>query len=48
MSSQTGAIVQRSLDALMEDQGFLKDLQDETRKKVFTSLAAILSTPNHW
>jgi glutamate dehydrogenase (NAD(P)+) len=47
MSSQTGSIVQQSLDALMEDEGFLKDLQDETRKKAFTSLEAILSTPNH-
>ncbi|WP_456277508.1 Glu/Leu/Phe/Val family dehydrogenase [Bacillus sp. AK128] len=47
MSGHTEAIVQQSLDALMEDESFLKDLKDETRKKAFTSLAAILSTPNH-
>jgi glutamate dehydrogenase (NAD(P)+) len=47
LSSQTGSIVQHSLDVLMKDQAFLKDLQGEIRKKAFTSLAAILSTPNH-
>lgn len=47
MASQTGSIVQHSLDALMEDVSFLPDLQGETRKQAFTSLAAILSTPNH-
>lgn len=46
MTSQTGSIVQNSLDALLEDDTFLPDLQDETREQAFTSLAAILSTPN--
>jgi glutamate dehydrogenase (NAD(P)+) len=45
--SQTGTIVQRSLDALLEDKQFLPDLQGQTRQRAFTSLAAILSTPNH-
>ena len=47
MTSQTELIVQESLEALMEDKSFLPDLQEETRKQAFTSLAAILSTPNH-
>ncbi|MBB6453690.1 glutamate dehydrogenase (NAD(P)+) [Salirhabdus euzebyi] len=47
MSNQTGAIVQYSLDALLEDPSFLPDLQGETRAQAFTSLASILSTPNH-
>jgi glutamate dehydrogenase (NAD(P)+) len=47
MSGQTGSIVQRSLEALMKDKTFLRDLQNENRKKAFTSLVAILSTPNH-
>lgn len=47
IASQTGAIVQHSLDALMEDTKFLPDLQDQGREKAFRSIAAILSTPNH-
>ncbi|RBW70927.1 Glu/Leu/Phe/Val family dehydrogenase [Bacillus taeanensis] len=47
MASQTGAIVQSSLDALLEDKEFLSNLQNELREQAFTSLAAILSTPNH-
>jgi glutamate dehydrogenase (NAD(P)+) len=47
MASQTGAIVQSSLEALLEDHAFLSNLQDELREKAFSSLAAILSTPNH-
>ncbi|WP_216828585.1 Glu/Leu/Phe/Val family dehydrogenase [Alkalihalobacterium elongatum] len=47
MGSQTGVIVQRSLQALLEDNSFLPNLQGETRDQAFTSLAAILSTPNH-
>ncbi|MDC3412030.1 Glu/Leu/Phe/Val family dehydrogenase [Terrihalobacillus insolitus] len=47
MASQTGSIVQHSLDALMEDTSFLPTLKDSTREKAFTSLASILSTPNH-
>ncbi|WP_134699567.1 Glu/Leu/Phe/Val dehydrogenase [Ammoniphilus sp. YIM 78166] len=46
MASQTGAIVQRSLDALLEDPSFLPEVQGNSRIQAFTSLAAILSTPN--
>ncbi|MDQ0229595.1 Glu/Leu/Phe/Val family dehydrogenase [Metabacillus malikii] len=47
MASQTGAIVQQSLHALLEDHTFLPNLHGQSRKQAFTSLAAILSTPNH-
>jgi glutamate dehydrogenase (NAD(P)+) len=47
MASQTGAIIQYSLDALLEDLSFLPNLHDQARQQAFTSLAAILSTPNH-
>jgi glutamate dehydrogenase (NAD(P)+) len=47
MASQTVAIVQHSLDELLEDVSFLPELQGQTREQAFTSLAAILSTPNH-
>lgn len=47
IASQTGAIVQHSLDALMKDTKFLPELQDQAREKAFRSIAAILSTPNH-
>lgn len=47
MASQTGSIVQQSLNALLEDKSFLQNLQDDAREQAFTSLAAILSTPNH-
>jgi glutamate dehydrogenase (NAD(P)+) len=47
MASQTVSIVQRSLDALLEDKSFLANLQDQERIQAFTSLGAILSTPNH-
>ncbi|XEC96339.1 Glu/Leu/Phe/Val dehydrogenase [Paenibacillus tarimensis] len=46
MTRQTGAIVQHSLQALLNDSSFLPDLQEEERRQAFTSLAAILSTPN--
>lgn len=46
MASQTGAIVQQSLSALMGDQAFLSNLKDQAREQAFLSLAAILSTPN--
>lgn len=46
MEHQTRAIVQQSLDALLENKLFLSDLQGEERKQAFTSLGAILSTPN--
>ena len=47
MISQTRDIVQKSLDALLEDQTFLPEVKGENRKKAFTSLTSILSTPNH-
>ncbi|WP_209124962.1 Glu/Leu/Phe/Val dehydrogenase [Alkalihalobacillus sp. BA299] len=47
MGSQTGKIVQSSLQALLKDIKFLPNLQGEVREQAFTSLAAILSTPNH-
>ncbi|MDT9026510.1 MULTISPECIES: Glu/Leu/Phe/Val family dehydrogenase [Rossellomorea] len=47
MISQTRDIVQKSLDALLEDEAFLPEVKGETRKKAFTSLTSILSTPNH-
>ncbi|MBU9720012.1 MULTISPECIES: Glu/Leu/Phe/Val family dehydrogenase [Bacillaceae] len=46
MEHQTNTIVQRSLDALSETSSFLPDLQGKERERAFTSLAAILSTPN--
>jgi len=46
MASQTGAIVQQSLKALMGDISFLPNLQNQARDQAFLSLAAILSTPN--
>ncbi|MCG1021526.1 Glu/Leu/Phe/Val family dehydrogenase [Sutcliffiella horikoshii] len=47
MISQTRMIVQESLDALLEDSAFLPELDGDARKQAFTSLGAILSTPNH-
>lgn len=47
MGNSTEAIVQESLDALMEDQSFLPELKDLDRKKAFSSLHSILSTPDH-
>ncbi len=47
MVSQTRVIVQESLDALLEDKTFLPELTNKTREQAFTSLGAILSTPNH-
>ncbi len=46
MASQTGAIVQQSLNALMGDSSFLPNLQDQAREQAFKSLGSILSTPN--
>lgn len=46
MESQTREIIQDSLDALLEDNNFLPDLQGDERNQAFTSLTAILSTPN--
>ena len=46
MEEQTRSIVQSSLDALLENQEFLPELQGEMRSQAFTSLSAILSTPN--
>lgn len=47
MAKQTGQIVQQALDVLLEDPTFLTDFQGDMRKQAFTSLGAILSTPNH-
>lgn len=47
MISQTRKIVQESLDALLEDESFLPGVKGESRKKAFSSLTSILSTPNH-
>ncbi|TYS69802.1 Glu/Leu/Phe/Val dehydrogenase [Sutcliffiella horikoshii] len=47
MANQTRMIVQESLDALLEDSAFLPELDGDSRKQAFTSLGAILSTPNH-
>jgi len=46
LEEQTRSIVQQSLNALLESESFLPDLQGDMRKKAFTSLNAILSTPN--
>ncbi|TWT02371.1 Glu/Leu/Phe/Val dehydrogenase [Planomicrobium sp. CPCC 101079] len=46
MEKQTKAIIQDSLDALMENQEFLPELQGPMRNQAFTSLSSILSTPN--
>jgi glutamate dehydrogenase (NAD(P)+) len=40
------SIVQQSLNALLKDDNFLPDLHGDTREQAFTSLGAILSTPN--
>ncbi|MBM7618469.1 glutamate dehydrogenase (NAD(P)+) [Bacillus tianshenii] len=47
MSNQTRQIVQDSLNALLKDSAFLPELKEEARETAFTSLGAILSTPNH-
>jgi glutamate dehydrogenase (NAD(P)+) len=46
LASQTGAIVQQSLNALMGDTSFLPNLQNQAREQAFLSLGSILSTPN--
>lgn len=46
MASQTGAIVQQSLNVLMGDPSFLPMLREQAREQAFKSLAAIMSTPN--
>ncbi|MCC3358545.1 Glu/Leu/Phe/Val family dehydrogenase [Bacillus sp. REN16] len=45
--NKTKQIVQKSLDALLKDDTFIPELTGETREQAFTSLASILSTPNH-
>ncbi|MFC2947402.1 Glu/Leu/Phe/Val family dehydrogenase [Virgibacillus sediminis] len=47
MPDSSKEIVQESLAALREDPTFLPDLEGESREKAFTSLASIISTPNH-
>jgi len=46
MASQTGEIVRQSLHVLMDNRGFLPDLEGVARSQAFASLASILSTPN--
>lgn len=46
MEEQTRSIVQQSLNALLGNESFLPELQGDMRKTAFTSLNAILSTPN--
>ncbi|MGE6487071.1 Glu/Leu/Phe/Val family dehydrogenase [Paenisporosarcina sp. NPDC076898] len=46
MEEQTRMIVQQSLNALLENETFLSELKGDLRKTAFTSLSAILSTPN--
>lgn len=46
VEEQTISIVKQSLNALLENETFLPELQGEMRTKAFTSLNAILSTPN--
>lgn len=46
MEEQTRTIIQGSLNALLESDKFLPELQGQMRKQAFTSLSAILSTPN--
>ncbi|WP_042162953.1 Glu/Leu/Phe/Val family dehydrogenase [Paenibacillus gorillae] len=46
MTKQTSHIIESSLLDLLEEEHFLPDLQEEKRVKAFSSLKAILSTPN--
>ncbi|MFC7061735.1 Glu/Leu/Phe/Val family dehydrogenase [Halobacillus seohaensis] len=45
--SENKSVIEQSLTALLKDDGFLPDLQAQTREQAFKSLVAILSTPNH-
>ncbi|GGD00211.1 glutamate dehydrogenase [Thalassobacillus devorans] len=47
MKKKTEDIIGRSLNALLEDETFLPDLQGNPRRQAFKSLVSILSTPNH-
>lgn len=47
MGNVTAKIVKESLHALSDDESFLSELEGQAREKAFTSLTAILSTPNH-
>src|SRR5690606_5270662 len=47
MANHTTHIVPKSLNPLMENTEFIPTLQSQTRKQTFTSLAVLLSTPNH-
>ncbi|SFK20209.1 glutamate dehydrogenase (NAD(P)+) [Halobacillus dabanensis] len=40
-------IIEESLKAIMEDEEFLPDLKAQTREQAYSSLVALLSTPNH-
>ncbi|TFJ94460.1 Glu/Leu/Phe/Val family dehydrogenase [Lentibacillus salicampi] len=47
MGDSTKQIINESLEALMDDHTFLPELTGSARKKAFSSLLSILSTPNH-
>ncbi|MFC3039937.1 Glu/Leu/Phe/Val dehydrogenase [Virgibacillus xinjiangensis] len=47
MLDNSKEIVTKSLQALRDDPTFLPELEGEAREKAFTSLASIISTPNH-
>lgn len=47
LEEETKQIIQDSLDALYENQKFLPDLTNGAREQAFTSLSAIISTPNN-
>lgn len=47
MENNSVAIIQESLQALMDNKTFLPSLQKSERDKAFSSLVSILSTPNH-
>ncbi|HSJ37134.1 MAG TPA: Glu/Leu/Phe/Val dehydrogenase [Planococcus sp. (in: firmicutes)] len=46
MEEPTNAIIQTSLDTLVENESFLPTLKGQMRQQAFNSLSAILSTPN--
>ncbi len=47
MENKTVEIIRKSLNTLSDNDSFLPELDGDSRVKAFSSLAAILSTPNH-
>ncbi|PWA12044.1 Glu/Leu/Phe/Val dehydrogenase [Pueribacillus theae] len=47
MTNQTIDIIEQSLRQLFNEPDFLPELKQEARDKAFSSISAILSTPNH-